>query len=119
MVWQIEERIQNEESGPAVFDYIADDAVFAIDGRVLDAHSKPTLKDYMKNNYHPWATFEMKDVKVVPTGLMAATVCYRANATKIVRDDQPPEKYNVVCSSSWRQEASADWILVSHCEGFC
>ncbi|KAF8921554.1 hypothetical protein CPB85DRAFT_340080 [Mucidula mucida] len=97
MVWQIEDRIQNEvkreeihvvralkESGPAVFDYIADDAVFAIDGRVLDADSKPTLKDYMKNNYHPWATFEMKDVKVVPTGLMAATVCYRAKATKII-----------------------------------
>ncbi|KAJ7685282.1 hypothetical protein DFH06DRAFT_37212 [Mycena polygramma] len=102
------------DSGPAVFEYTIEDdeaCTFAIDGKVLDSKSEPTLKDYMENTYKPWTTYEMHDIRVIEVGLMAATTVYKVTAK---RDDKD---YTLLCSSSWAQGADAEWKLKVHAEG--
>ncbi|KIY70335.1 hypothetical protein CYLTODRAFT_488138 [Cylindrobasidium torrendii FP15055 ss-10] len=125
MVNALEDRLRNEvkreqthviralkESGSAVFDYTVENPIFLIDGKIYDGKTSPSVQSFLKNNYKPWATFEVTDMKVEPTGLMAATVCYTATGSK-----EGGQKEQVIGTSAWLQEASADWKLVSHTEG--
>ncbi|KAK7048190.1 DUF4440 domain-containing protein [Favolaschia claudopus] len=104
------------DSGPAVFEYTTDDCTFAIDGMILDKDSEPTLKEYMEKTYKPYDKYEMHDLHIVEVGLMAASAVYKITASRM-RDDKPPEKYTLMCSSSWAQGADAEWRLKSHSEG--
>ncbi|KAJ6547661.1 hypothetical protein B0H19DRAFT_1166749 [Mycena capillaripes] len=100
------------DSGPAVFEYTAaDECTFAIDGMVLDKKSEPTLKEYMENQYKPWDTYEMHDLRVIEIGLMAAATVYKVTAR---RDNQ---RKTLLCASSWSQGADAEWKLKMHAEG--
>ncbi|KAF8208725.1 hypothetical protein K438DRAFT_1961295 [Mycena galopus ATCC 62051] len=105
------------DSGEAVFEYTTDDATFAIDGLVLDKDSEPTLKEYMKKTYQPFAKYEMHDVRIIEIGMMAASAIYKVTASRIVDDSKPPEKFTLLCASSWAQGADAEWRLKMHCEG--
>lgn len=104
------------ESGEAVFEYIDDECTMAIDGRILDAETKPPLKKYLKKEFRPWATYEMHDVRVLEIGMMAASVIYKVTATRIESMDKPPQQYSLICSSSWKQGADAEWKMVTHTE---
>ncbi|KAF7365395.1 DUF4440 domain-containing protein [Mycena venus] len=105
------------DSGPAVFEYTTDDCTFAIDGMVLDKNSQPTLKEYMEKTYKPWAKFEMHDVRIIEVGMMAASAVYKVTASRIIDDNKPPEKFTLLCASSWAQGADAEWRLKMHAEG--
>ncbi|KAJ7855921.1 hypothetical protein B0H14DRAFT_727830 [Mycena olivaceomarginata] len=105
------------DSGPAVFEYTTDDCTFAIDGMVLDQDSEPTLKEYMEKTYKPYVKYEMHDIRIIEVGMMAASAVYKVTASRLISDDQPPEKYTLLCASSWAQGADAEWKLKMHCEG--
>ncbi|KAJ7366664.1 hypothetical protein DFH08DRAFT_948681 [Mycena albidolilacea] len=105
------------DSGPAVFEYTTDDCTFAIDGMVLDKDSKPTLKEYMEKTYKPYDKYEMHDIRIIELDLMAASAVYKVTASRLISDHEPPEKYTLLCASSWAQGADAEWRLKMHAEG--
>ncbi|KAJ6509016.1 hypothetical protein C8R45DRAFT_1170190 [Mycena sanguinolenta] len=105
------------DSGPAVFEYTADDCTFAIDGMILDKDSEPTLKEYMEKTYEPWAKYEIHDLRIIEIDLMAAGAVYKVTASRIVDDNKPPEHYTLCCASSWAQGADGEWRLKTHAEG--
>ncbi|KAI9786971.1 MAG: hypothetical protein M1839_005202 [Geoglossum umbratile] len=102
------------ESGSAVLPYLAPECVMLVnDQDILDSKSKPSLQEFLESEFRPWTSFDIYDIHVVEIDMMAAVVCYKVIAS-VQRGAKPPRIYQGLASSTWKQEASAEWKLCSH-----
>lgn len=102
------------ENGSAALEYLAEDCIMVLmDGTVLDAKKKPKPKDYLESSsFIPWLSYEIVDDHVVEIDLMAATIVYQVKAARI--ENGKKVNYNLMCSSTWRQRANANWYMCVH-----
>ncbi|KAI9745072.1 MAG: hypothetical protein M1818_001350 [Claussenomyces sp. TS43310] len=101
------------ESGEEAMPYLADDCIMVLmDGTVLDANEEPKPADYLESsNFQPWLSYDMSDIHVAEIDMMAATIIYRAVATRM--EGNRKVKHTMVISSTWRQKANAQWYMCS------
>ncbi|TLS26590.1 hypothetical protein PpBr36_04196 [Pyricularia pennisetigena] len=96
-------------------EYIADDCVMLNPVSFGTEDMMESKEDIMKQLKHSerWAGFKIGDDKqVVEAGLMAVTNLYRIALFRQTR--KGPEQVDALVHSCWRQNAGADWHLVSH-----
>ena len=50
---------------------------------ILDKASKPSLSEILhSDNMKPWDRYEMDNIKVIPLGSSAASICYEVEASR-------------------------------------
>lgn len=50
---------------------------------IIDHTSEPSLKDILtRDDLKPWDRYELDNVKVIPLGEMAASICYEVEAAR-------------------------------------
>ncbi|KAL9057020.1 MAG: hypothetical protein Q9162_002568 [Coniocarpon cinnabarinum] len=66
---------------------------------IIDSNSKPSLKDILsRDDMKPWDRYELDNVKVIPLGDKAASICYEVEASR------GKEVYEAMVGSIWRRE---------------
>jgi len=108
----------------AAVEYISEDAVIINplfnnyrSSKPLHKESDPTLVQVLENA-EPWSGFRIHgDPGVVEVDLMAVALVYKVS---LYRQSKKGGMREVVASASstWRQTAGADWLLVAHHVGY-
>jgi len=106
------------DSPDAAKEYMSEDCVminplFSGSPKPMSKTTDPSIEEVLKGA-EPWTSFRMHDEpEVVEIDLMAIAVLYTIS---LYRHGKKGKMEEVVAtgSSSWRQTAGADWLLVAH-----
>ena len=75
---------------------------------ILDHKSKPSLNDILgRDDMKPWDRYELDNVKTIPLGDKAASICYEVEASR------GKEVYEAMVCSIWRREGET-WKMCMH-----
>lgn len=109
------------DSPEAAKEYMSDDCVminplFAGNAEPMSKKTDPSI-DQILEGAEPWTSYRMHGTpEVVEIDLMAVAVLYRITLYRQPKGKGPIEEVEATVSSSWRQVAGGDWVLVAqHC----
>jgi ketosteroid isomerase-like protein len=109
------------DSPEAAKEYMAEDCVminplFAGSAEPMSKTTEPSIDDILEGA-EPWSSYRMHGTpEVVEIDLMAVAVLYRITLYKQPKKGGAIEEVEATVSSSWRQVAGGDWVLVAqHC----
>jgi Domain of unknown function (DUF4440) len=99
-------------SGAALLPFLADECIIIHrDGKILSSSTTPSIKKtFESDDYVPFLNYKIEDVEVVEVDMMAAIIVYKVTA------ERQGGEYQAIVSSTWRQNAGADWQMCAHQE---
>ena len=101
--------------GKSLLAFLAPDCVMLFpSGMKWSSTSEPSLETVLTSeDFVPWSGYRIVDATVLPLGPLAASISYRAEATR--QEAGVDNEFKALISSVWRKDATTGrWQLVLH-----